>query len=185
MTVVPTEGRTQLTKQDTHGADDAGLFTIRVSAGSGKGRTSIAAFDSALRSAGVADHNLIRLSSIIPPGSVVDICDPADQLRGTFGDALYCVYAVAHATERGDDAVAGIGWSRATDGSGRGLFVEHAGHAEEQVRTMINASLVDMADGRSETFAFENAVLSSARCAGQPACSVVVATYQTAGWGVA
>ncbi|MFT3834566.1 MAG: pyruvoyl-dependent arginine decarboxylase [Micropruina sp.] len=176
---------TNLTEQDASGASSAGLFTIRVSAGSGKGRTSMAAFDSALRSAGVADHNLIRLSSIIPPASVIDVCKPEQQLRGTFGDALYCVYAAAFATERGDDAVSGIGWSRATDGSGRGLFVEHTGHAEEQVRTMINASLTDMANGRSESFAFEDIVLSSARCGGQPACSVVVATYRTAGWGAA
>lgn len=174
-----------MTKQDSRGVDSAGLFTIRVSAGSGKGRTTMAAFDSALRSAGVADHNLIRLSSIIPPGAVVDVCEPADQLRGAFGDGMLCVYAVAFATERGDDAWSGVGWSRATDGSGRGLFVEHTGHAEEQVRTLVNASLVDMADGRSETFAFENIVLSSARCAGQPACSVVVATYRTFGWAAA
>ncbi|WP_298132496.1 pyruvoyl-dependent arginine decarboxylase [Micropruina sp.] len=171
-----------------HGSDWAkptDVLTIRVSTGSGKGRTSMAAFDSALRDAGVADHNLIRLSSIIPPGTVIETCDSADQLRGTFGDALYCVYAVAFATERGDDAWSGIGWSRATDGSGRGLFVEHTGHAEEQVRTMIMASLTDMADGRSDSFAFEHMVLSSARCSGQPACSVVVATYRTAGWGAA
>ncbi len=166
-------------------ADPTDALTIRVSTGSGKGRTSMAAFDSALRDAGVADHNLIRLSSIIPPGTVVEICDSDDQLSGTFGDALYCVYAVAFATERGDDAWSGIGWSRATDGSGRGLFVEHTGHAEEQVRTMIMSSLTDMADGRSDNFAFEHLVVSSARCSGQPACSIVVATYRTAGWSAA
>lgn len=182
MTVSLTKGTANLTTQGSGRADPTSLLTIRISAGSGKGRTSMAAFDSALRSAGVADHNLIRLSSIIPPGSTIDVCDSEDQLRGNFGDALYCVYAVAFATERGDEAWSGIGWSRATDGSGRGLFVEHAGHAEEQVRTMIMASLTDMADGRSDTFAFEQLMMSSARCSGQPACSVVVATYRTAGW---
>ncbi|MFT3969065.1 MAG: pyruvoyl-dependent arginine decarboxylase [Micropruina sp.] len=169
--------------QGSSRTDPRSLLTIRISTGSGKGRTSLAAFDSALRAAGVADHNLIRLSSIIPPRSIVDVCDSTDQLRGDFGDALYCVYAAAFATERGDEAWSGIGWSRATDGSGRGLFVEHTGHAEEQVRTMIMASLTDMADGRKDTFAFEKLVMSSARCGGQPACSIVVATYRTAGWG--
>ncbi|MFT4294931.1 MAG: pyruvoyl-dependent arginine decarboxylase [Micropruina sp.] len=168
-----------------HEGAPAGPLTIRVTAGNGKGRTTMAAFDSALRSAGVADHNLIRLSSIIPPGSVVTVCSPEEQLRGAFGDAMYCVYAVAFATERGDDACSGIGWSLATDNSGRGLFVEHNGHAEEQVRSMISASLTDMANGRDETFAIENMVLSSAHCSGQPACSVVVATYRTAGWEAA
>lgn len=163
-------------------ATSGGGLTIRVTAGGGKGRTTMAAFDAALRSAGVADHNLIRLSSVIPPGSNVVVCSPEEQLRGTFGDALYCVYAVAFATERGDDACSGIGWALATDGSGRGLFVEHNGHAEEQVRSMVTSSLTDMANGREETFAIEQLVLSSAHCSGQPACSVVVATYSTAGW---
>ena len=53
------------------GQASAANLTIRVSAGSGKGRTKMAAFDSALRNAGVADHNLVRLSSVIPAGSVV------------------------------------------------------------------------------------------------------------------
>ncbi|MFT4216328.1 MAG: pyruvoyl-dependent arginine decarboxylase [Micropruina sp.] len=162
-------------------AEDA--LVIRVTAGSGTGRTTMAAFDAALRSAGVADHNLIRLSSIIPGRAEVQICSAEEQLHGEFGDALYCVYAVAFATERGDAAWSGVGWSRAADGSGRGLFVEHAGHAEEQVRTMITSSLTDMSNGRDNAFVFENMVLSSALCSVRPACSVVVATYRTAGWG--
>ena len=155
---------------------------IRVTAGSGAGRTTLAAFDSALRSAGVADHNLIRLSSIIPTGSSVEICPPDQQLRGAFGDAMYCVYAVAFATERDDEAWSGVGWSRATDGSGRGLFVEHVGHTEAHVRHMITLSLCDMNEGRADAFAFENMVTSSAHCDGPPACSIVVATYRTARW---
>lgn len=175
--------RPKLTKDSAErGAAAASSLTIRVTAGSGKGRTKLAAFDGALRSAGVADHNLIRLSSVIPPGSVVEVCPPAEQLRGGFGDVLYCVYAVAYATERGDDAWAGIGWSLATDGSGRGLFVEHEGHAEDQVSSMITTSLADMSSGRDHAFALENHVLSFAHCSGLPACSVVVATYRTAGW---
>lgn len=159
-------------------------LTIRVTAGSGTGRTTMAAFDAALRSAGVADHNLIRLSSIIPAGAAVELCSPADQLRGGFGHRLYCVYAVAHATECGDDAWSGIGWSLAADGSGRGLFVEHAGHAEDQVSSMITTSLADMGRGRDTSFVLGGKLLSSAHCSGQPVCSVVVATYRTAGWGL-
>ena len=157
-------------------------LTIGVTAGSGKGRTKLAAFDAALRSAGVADHNLIRLSSVIPANSAVCLCPADEQLRGSFGDALYCVYAVAHATERGDEAWAGIGWSRADDGSGRGLFVEHSGHSEEQVHNLIAMSLADLDSGRADTFSVEDTLLSSAHCHGQPVCAVVVATYKTVGW---
>lgn len=160
-----------------------GLLTIRVTAGHGQGRTQLAAFDAALRSAGVADHNLVRLSSVIPGGAAVELCPPEAQLRGGFGDVLYCVYAVAYATESGDDAWAGIGWALATDGSGRGLFVEHSGHSEEQVSDMITMSLSDMSVGRAHAFAFEDKLLGSAHCDGQPVCTVVVATYRTSGWG--
>ncbi len=172
-----------MTIQDagTHQNATADRLTIRVTAGSGTGRTTMAAFDAALRSAGVADHNLIRLSSIIPPGAEVQVRAPSQQVRGEFGDKLYCVYAVAFATECGDDAWAGIGWSWAADGAG-GLFVEHAGHAEDQVRSMIAMSLEDMASGRDREFASHEEVLSSAHCSGLPACSLVIATYQTSGW---
>ena len=158
---------------------------IRVSAGAGSGRTPLSAFDAALREAGVADFNLVRLSSVIPPGAVVEVVAPAGQLRGAFGDILYCVYAVAYATERGEDAWSGIGWSLANDGSGRGLFVEHSGHAQDQVSSLITRSLADMRTGRDSAFELRHKVFSSAHCFGQPACSVVVATYRTAGWGAA
>lgn len=145
----------------------------------------MAAFDAALRAAGVADHNLIRLSSIIPGGTLLEVCSPQEQLRGDFGAKLYCVYAAAYATERGDDAWAGIGWSLATDGSDRGLFVEHSGHGEDQVASMIRMSLSDMSSGREPEFEFAGQLLSTAHCAGQPACAVVIATYEVAGWGAA
>ena len=160
-----------------------GPLVIRVTAGSGTGRTTLAAFDGALRAAGVADHNLIRLSSIIPGGSVVEVCQADEQLRGEFGDVMYCVYAVSFATERDEETWAGVGWSRAADGSGRGLFVEHVGHTDEHVRNLILTTLSDMNEGRDEAFAFEKLVLSSARCEGLPVCALVVATYRTAGWG--
>ena len=42
-------------------------MTITLSTGTGEGPTPLAAFDAALVDAGVADHNLICLSSVIPP----------------------------------------------------------------------------------------------------------------------
>jgi len=122
------------------------------------------------------------LSSIVPPGSVVEISPAHEQLRGGFGDKLYCVYAVSFATEVDEEAWAGVGWSRSSDGDGRGLFVEHVGHAEEHVRNLILTTLGDMNDGRGWAYDFENMVLSSARCQKQPVCALVVATYRTAGW---
>ncbi len=45
---------------------------IALAAGLGEGPTQLAAFDAALRDAGVANYNRICLSSVIPPGSVIE-----------------------------------------------------------------------------------------------------------------
>ncbi len=48
---------------------------IYISSGRGTGPTSLSAFDAALNEAGVANYNLIRLSSIIPPDSKIILQD--------------------------------------------------------------------------------------------------------------
>ena len=60
---------------------------ITVRTGTGTARTLLAAFDSALLSAGVANFNLITLSSVIPPRSSVRVVDTT--LPGGHGDRLY------------------------------------------------------------------------------------------------
>ena len=44
---------------------------IKVVCGVGSGKTALSAFDSALKDAGVYNYNLITLSSIIPPDSII------------------------------------------------------------------------------------------------------------------
>lgn len=162
----------------------ADQLTIRISAGHGQGRTTLSAFDAALRSAGVADFNLIRLSSVIPPDSVVVEAGPDQQLRGGFGEALYCVYAAGWATAPGSEIWAGVGWSRRRDDSGAGLFVEHCGTSEQEVRDKLRTSLDDLSEGRSADFDYEGEVLDHVRCTSLPTCAVVVATYRSVGWSV-
>lgn len=45
--------------------------TIYVTSGIGEGQTNLSAFDAALWDAGIANFNLIKLSSVIPPHSKV------------------------------------------------------------------------------------------------------------------
>lgn len=157
-------------------------LTIRVSAGTGTGRTTLAAFDAALAAAGVSDFNLVRLSSIVPPGSHVIDVDGRDQLRGAHGDLLYCVYARAHAALPGHEAWAGIAWSRRDDGSGAGLFVEHEGPSREQVSTDLTHSLEDLSATRGGTYHPEGRQVVGITCRTLPVCAVVVATFRCAGW---
>ena len=117
---------------------------ITVRTGSGTARTMLAAFDNALLSAGVANFNLIALSSVIPPRSRVRTVDTT--LPGGHGDRLYCVLSAAYADQPGQVAWAGLGWS--TDATTGGLFVEHHGDSEESLRELIDLSLCDMNESR-------------------------------------
>jgi arginine decarboxylase len=157
-------------------------LTIRVSAGSGTGRTPLAAFDAALASAGVSDFNLVRLSSIVPPGSDVVEVEGREQLRGAHGDVLFCVYAQAHASLPGHEAWAGIAWSRHEDGSGAGLFVEHEGPSHEQVTADLTHSLQDLSATRGDRYHPEGRQVRGITCVTMPVCAVVVATYRHVGW---
>ncbi|WP_052436517.1 pyruvoyl-dependent arginine decarboxylase [Georgenia sp. SUBG003] len=156
--------------------------TIRVSTGSGAGRTQLSAFDAALRDAGVANFNLIRLSSVIPPRSEVRAVAPVDQLTGRHGDRLYCVYAEAHAELPYHEAWAGIAWALHDDGSGAGLFVEHEGPSKEQVDRDLTASLEDLIAGRGGGYTPAGRAFANAMCEHEPVCAVVVASYVTQGW---
>jgi len=106
--------------------------TIPITKGTGGGDTKMAAFDAALYAAGIANYNLIRLSSIIPPG-FEPIPQKMDWNDKEHGNKLYVVYASKIENEMGKEAWAGIGWVTTTDGTKRGLFTEHEGNSELEV----------------------------------------------------
>ncbi len=154
------------------------LITVR--AATGTGRTPLSAFDDALHHAGVGDLNLIPLSSVVPPGTQV-VTGDYERFVAVHGDRLYCVMAVAHAELRGDSAWAGIGWvNHPTDG---GYFVEHHAGSEQVVRDLIDLTLDDMALRRGRTFGPIDKAVIGARCEGPPVCALVVAAYESRGWG--
>ena len=85
-----------------------------------EGRHGLTAFDKALLKAGVGDVNLVRLSSIMPPG-----CREAENIvfpMGAFVPTAYGAYCSEVAGELIAAAI-GIGFDR--DGSG--VIMEHAG----------------------------------------------------------
>ena len=155
---------------------------IRVSRGAGAGPTRLAAFDAALHAAGVADYNIVRLSSVIPPHAVVREVAGDDLVKGAQGDVAYCVYAAAYASTPGEQAWAGMTWATHLDGSGAGLFVEHTAASEFTVRRDLKATLEAMSFSRGHAYQVAGQMVSSAICVDHPVCAVVVATYGTAGW---
>lgn len=159
--------------------------TIPVMASVGHGRTALSAYDDALWRAGVANCNLIALSSVIPPDWM-----PQQQARLDFvphwGNRLYVVQAKAVADgARPTGLAAGIGW--ALFGHGGGVFVEHAAsaaHADDalaEVERRIALSLADLCQRRDAEPVARGQVSVGATADG-PGCALVVAVFQQENW---
>lgn len=154
---------------------------IQVSSGTGKAHTKLAAFDAALNDAGVANYNLIRLSSIIPGGAKIEVSKPIKEQPGKWGDRLYVVMADMRVDTPNMEAWAGIGWVQDKK-SGKGLFVEHEGNNEASVRRDIKASLEAMMGVRGVDFGEINMEVTGRTCTHDPVCALVIAVYQASKW---
>ena len=148
----------------------------------GTGGTALAAFHNALVGVNLAHYNLIRLSSVIPPGTVIDPTGTAPAPTGSWGDRLYCVYAERRTTTPGEEAWAGIGWVQRFGGGG--LMVEHEGGSEAFVTDSILTTLYDMVQGCEADFAPPHFVVNGAHCTSKPVCSLVIAPFEMASWHV-
>lgn len=156
---------------------------IQVTTGIGTGPTKLAAFDSALNDAGVANYNLIRLSSVIPPKTKIEVLEgrPAHDLPGQWGDRLYVVMAEQRVDTPNTEAWAGIGWVQDKK-TGKGLFVEHEGLSEKKVRVDIRQSLTALMATRNVDFGEIQMHVVGRSCKYEPVCSLVIAVYQSQGW---
>ncbi|GAB2585476.1 pyruvoyl-dependent arginine decarboxylase [Microlunatus antarcticus] len=159
-------------------------------------RTGLAAFHRALTAVGLGHYNLVRLSSVIPPGTAVGVgrvdqgpalparwrdARPDDVVDGHHGDRVYCVYAEHGTDVPGEQVWAGVGWAQRVDGQG-GFFVEHHGPTPEAVTTDIRTSLEDMTTDEVAEFAPPEWVLEGVVCEGDPVCALVVVPYAVVGW---
>lgn len=154
---------------------------IDVNAGVGTGPTELSAFDQALVNAGVANFNLIYLSSVLPPSSEVHVIDGQHKPNGTWGDRLYVVMAQQRTSVVGDEAWAGIGWIQDEE-TKQGLLVEHEGHSEAQVRADIQQSLEALARNRGTTFGPMQMHVTGGRCEEKPICALVTAVFESEPW---
>lgn len=155
---------------------------IQLASSTGKGHTKLAAFDAALHEAGIANYNLIRLSSVIPPTSKIVKRTPIKNQPGEWGDRLYVVMAEMRVDTPNMEAWAGIGWVQDKK-TGRGLFVEHEGANEQSVRRDIKASLEALMGIRNVDFGDIHMEVIGRTCTHDPVCALVVAVYDAESWG--
>lgn len=153
---------------------------IYITQAAAEGPTALAAFDSCLLKMGIANQNLIYLSSIIPAGAKIARIKPKYSSTH-FGNRLYLVMAQERVTERNKQAWAGVGWVQANDG--RGLFVEHHGSSQFQVNQDIKNTLNHMMKSRSKTkWSKINTAIQGVTCQDDPVCACVAAVYQSTHW---
>lgn len=178
MTISLSPRRQREQTQDVRGRG----LTIRVSRGTGTGSTRLAAFDAALRSAGVADFNLVRLSSVIPPFASVVTTDRDEQIAGGHGDVLLCVYADAYSSTPGESAWAGVTWAQNHDPALGGLFAEHSGWSRTDVERELEHTMDEMTASRAPGYEVRGNLLSSITCEAHPVCALAIASFRRVAW---
>lgn len=159
---------------------------IVVTAGRGEGNTTLSAFDAALKAAGIHNYNIIKLSSVIPPGSKI-LVEKWKNSPSEHGKKLYTVLAEIRSEVLGRSIAAGIGWYQTKDG--RGVFAEHtdmveslnAKEAESNVAKKIETTVRDLCAHRDYSFNKRNfkTVITSAEVKNKPACVLVAAVYES------
>jgi len=118
--------------------------------GVGIHRERLASFELALRDAGIEKYNLVRVSSIFPPGCRIITRQRGQELLCP-GQVVYCVMAEAAASEPGRQVAAAIGLAVPADRGLYGYLSEHhsfgmtdekAGdYAEDLAATMLATTL--------------------------------------------
>lgn len=162
---------------------------IIVTAGKGEGKTLLSSFDAALQDAGVANYNLIQLSSIIPPHATIKLrkyITPPEE----YGHKLYVVKAEMRSRESGKYIGAALGWYQLPDG--KGVFVEHSeiGESEEAVKLLltnkITYSLKDLCHFRQYPIHEGDLKmkLSVMKVTNAPATTLILAVYQAESWKI-
>ena len=154
---------------------------IKITSATGVGPTELAAFDNALVNAGVANCNLIYLSSVLPPGSDVISSEHPIKHNAGWGDRLYVVLAQKRTSHRNEEVWAGIGWMQDPE-TKKGLLVEHYGLNEDVVKDDITNSLSGLSQNRNMKFSPLQMKVEGKKCISLPVCALVIAVFESEAW---
>lgn len=119
---------------------------IYLTAGKGEGISSKNSFDRALQDAGIANFNLVKVTSILPPGTAVSsMPDDIGHLDGR-GLLLPTVYGCESSKEKGKEIYAGISTGVPAHSDKTGVIFEHTCEnaqdaTEAKMREMVNEGM--------------------------------------------
>jgi len=173
-------GKTRLAWPFKEHADEEKVMRICITTGIGEGPTKLAAFDAALMDAGVANYNLLSLSSVIPPQSQI-VRAKYRTPAGDYGRRLYVVMSQMREDRCGYEAHAGLGWVQESE-TGCGLFVELHHHDQERLGQDLHATLKAMQRYRDMSYGPINTEIVGTVCHGQPVCALAIAVYASEPW---
>jgi arginine decarboxylase len=111
--------------------------TLFLTSGAAEGGSSLNAFDNALLSAGIGDLNLIRVSSIAPPG--VRVVEPYVIAAGTLVPVVYTSMISHQARENIACAIA----MGSSDDGGPGLIMEYSGSGDARLAEAMVTNMVE------------------------------------------
>jgi len=154
---------------------------IFITTGKGEGNTKLSAFDQALFKAGIANYNLLPLSSVIPPNVNLKI-ENINWNNREHGHKLYVVISRIAEDVPGKEVWAGVGWVQVKNEDSRGLFVEHQAESEEKLIELIENSLNDMVVYREGEFTKPQYVTCGIKCVDKPVSAIVAAVYKSESW---
>jgi len=153
-------------------------MNIFITHGIGEGLTKLAAFDAALFDAGIANYNLIKLTSIIPPESKI-IVGKLKWNKIEWGNKLYVVISSWVEEQFGEAVYVGLGWENEIKRGG--IFVEHRGRTKKEVIDIIKKSLFSIKKYRLTKGKIEKKIVGI-KCVDKPVCAIVAAVYKSEGW---
>ncbi len=115
------------------------LEHLYICAGVGRGETLLTAFDQALRNAGVGDYNLLKVSSIVPPGARV-----SQTIEVPRGSLLPIAYGSISSTDKGEVISAAVSVALPQDEKHVGVIMEFSGYTpEEKAREIVRKMAVE------------------------------------------
>ena len=110
--------------------------------GVGKHKENLQSFEAALRDAGIANFNLVRVSSIYPPDCKI-ISRGKGLAKLSPGQIVFCVLAEARTNEPNRLACAGIGLAVPAEKELHGYIAEH--HGFGMTKRIVSDYVEDMA----------------------------------------
>jgi len=102
--------------------------------GVGVHKDKLASFELALRNAGIEKHNLVMVSSILPPNCQIVSKEKGEKMLYP-GQIVFCVMARSETNEPNRLISAAIGVARPSDGNNYGYLSEHHAFGEVAKKT--------------------------------------------------